>query len=132
MESAVPLPSNRSFGTVFVVFFFLVGTLIWWKGGRVYPWFFGASGLVLMVTLSIPRVLTPFNKAWMRLAEVLNRIVSPIVMGVIFFGLITPMALIMRMAGRDSMNRKFDRDVSSYWIRRDPPGPDPTGLPNQF
>lgn len=132
MESGVPLPSNRSFGVVFVVFFFLVGALIWWKGGQFHPWLFGASGLVLWVTLTIPRVLTPFNRAWMTLAELLNRIVSPLVMGVIFFGLFTPMAIVMRMAGRDVMHRKFDKTAASYWIRRDPPGPDPTGLPNQF
>ena len=68
----------------------------------------------------------------MKLAALLNHVVSPIVMGVIFFGIVTPVAKLMRLAGRDAMNRRFEVNLQSYWIERQPPGPDPKGLPNQF
>jgi len=129
---AMPLPSNRSFGTLFVVVFGLLGAYSWWRGGAVFPWAFGLSVLTLVVTLAKPDWLAPANRAWMKLAELLNRAVSPIVLGVIFFGVLTPTALLIRMVGRDVMKRRFEPAARTYWVERDPPGPDPVGLPNQF
>jgi hypothetical protein len=126
------LPSNRSFGTLFVVVFGLLGAYSWWRGGAVYPWAFGLSGLTFLVTLAKPDWLAPANRAWMKLAELLNRVVSPIVLGVIFFGIFTPTAWAMRLAGRDAMKRDFEPAARTYWVEREPPGPDPAGLPNQF
>ena len=128
----VPLPSNRSFGILFVVVFGLLGAYSWWRGGTVYPWAFGLSVLTLVVTLAKPEWLAPANRAWMKLAELLNRVVSPIVLGVIFYGVFTPTAWVMRLAGRDAMKRRFEPATRTYWIERAPPGPDPAGLPNQF
>ena len=128
----VPLPSNRSFGTLFVVVFGLLGAYSWWRGGAMYPWAFGLSVLTLGVTLAKPDWLAPANRAWMKLAELLNRVVSPIVLGVIFFGIFTPTAWAMRLAGRDAMKRAFEPAARTYWVEREPPGPDPAGLPNQF
>ena len=128
----VPLPSNRSFGTLFVVVFGLLGGYSWWRGGAVYPWAFGLSVLTLAITLARPDWLAPANRAWMKLAEWLNRIVSPIVLGVIFYGIFAPTAWVMRLAGRDAMKRRFEPAARTYWVERDPPGPDPAGLPNQF
>ena len=79
-----------------------------------------------------PKTLAPLNRLWMKLAALLNRVVSPVVMGVIFFGLFTPVAWFMRAIGRDTMRRRFDPELQSYWIERTPPGPDPQGLPDQF
>ena len=59
-------------------------------------------------------------------------IVSPIVLGVMFFGVFTPIGIVMRLAGRDAMRRRLDPPARTYWQDRDPPGPDPSGLPNQF
>ncbi len=126
------LPSNRSFGTLFVAVFGLLGAYSWWRDGAVYPWAFGLSLLTLVVTLAKPDWLAPANRAWMKLAELLNRVVSPIVLGLIFYGIFTPTAWVMRVAGRDAMKRRFEPAARSYWVERDPPGPDPTGLPNQF
>ena len=128
----VPLPSNRSFGTLFVVVFGLLGIYSWWRGGALYSWAFGLSALTLVVTLGKPDLLAPANRAWMKLAELLNCVVSPIVLGVIFFGMFTPIAWVMRRAGRDAMKRRFEPSAPTYWVERDPPGPDPAGLPNQF
>ena len=132
MMSSAPLPSNRSFGTLFVVVFAIVGAYVWWRGGRAHGWWFGMSGLTLAVTLLKPDWLTPANRAWMKLAEILNRIVSPVVLGVIFFGMFAPIGWAMRLAGRDALKRRFEREARSYWVDRTPPGPDPADLPNQF
>lgn len=131
-ESPLPLPSDRSFGTVFVVFFALLAALGWWRGWPWAAWPAGLSLLTLAVTLARPSLLHPLNKAWMKLAEWLNLIVSPIVLGAIYFALFTPMAACMRMVGRDALRRRTEPGATSYWVRRDPPGPDPKSLPNQF
>jgi hypothetical protein len=131
MSSSATLPSNRSFGTLFVIVFAIVGGFVWWRGGG-FGWWFGLSGLTLLVTLVKPDWLAPLNRAWMKLAEILNRIVSPLVLGVMFFGLFAPMGWGMRLAGRDALKRRLEPKARTYWIEREPPGPDPAGLPNQF
>lgn len=127
-----PLPSDRSFGTLFVAVFGLLGTYSWWRGGPAYPWAFGLSALTLIVTLARPQLLAPANRAWMKLAEVLHHVVSPVVLGIVFFGILTPTAWVMRLAGRDALKRRFEPAARTYWVEREPPGPDPAGLPNQF
>ncbi len=132
MTSSAPLPSNRSFGTLFVVVFALVGAVVWWRGGHAHGWWFGLSVLTLLLTLFRPDWLAPANRAWMKLAEILNRVVSPVVLGIIFFGMFAPVGWAMRLARRDALRRRFEPGARSYWIEREPPGPDPAGLPNQF
>jgi len=127
-----PLPSNRAFGGLFVVIFSLIGLWSLWKQGSTYPWWFGASVLTLLVTLVAPGLLAPLNRAWMKLAEVLHRIVSPVVLGALFFLVITPFGWVKRRSGWDPMRRKYDPAGNSYWIDRSPPGPDPDSFPNQF
>ena len=127
-----PLPSNRSFGALFVVVFALLGAYGWWRGYGSYVWALALSALTLLLTLVKPAWLAPANRAWMKLGELLHRIVSPIALGIIFFGVVTPMALGMRLIGRDAMKRRFEPSARTYWIERTPPGPDPSGLPNQF
>lgn len=126
------LPSDRSFGILFTVVFALLGGYLWGKDLAPPGWLFAASGITLLVTLTVPDRLAPFNRAWMKLAEGLHRIVSPLVLGLIFYGLFTPIAWGMRLAGRDVMQRRFAPESATYWQDRDPPGPDPDGLPNQF
>jgi hypothetical protein len=109
------LPSDRSFGWTFTGVFALVAFF--------QPWLLALAALTALVTVIRAHWLAPFNRAWMKLAEVLHRVVSPVVLGVIFFGLFTPVAMVMRAFGRDAMARRFDPALPSYWIRRDPPGP---------
>ena len=81
----------------------------------------------------IAKVLHPLNVAWMWFGGVLHRIVSPIVLGIIFFGVFTPVALIFKLRGRDALNRRFESLQSSYWLHRTPPGPDAErSFPRQF
>jgi hypothetical protein len=84
------------------------------------------------VTLWREQWLTPLNRAWMKLGELLGRVVSPIVLGLVFYGVFTPVALVMRLAGRDAMHRRWDRDAPTYWVDRDPPGPPDDSFRNMF
>ena len=126
------LPSNRSFGAVFSVFFGLVFAWRFWKGDD-WAWLWLALAvLVLLVTVIASDWLTPFNRAWMRLGLLLNKIVSPVVLGVLFFGVITPTGILMRTLGRDPMRRGYEPHAKSYWIDRKPPGPVSDTLNRQF
>jgi hypothetical protein len=127
------IQANRSFGIVFVVFFALVGTRYWWHSNRAYPYFFGISLLVGATTLLKPSLLTRFNQAWVTLGEILHRVVNPVVLGIMFFGVMTPLGVIVRLLSkRDAMRIDYEPNSTSYWIVRDPPGPDPDSFPNQF
>jgi hypothetical protein len=130
--NANQLPSNRSFGSLFAVVFALVGGYVWWRGGSAHPWWLGLSGLTLLVTLARPSLLAGLNRAWMKLAELLSKVVSPVVLGLMFYAVLTPVGIAMRLFGRDAMKRKVDPRAPSYWEDRTPPGPDPSSLPYQF
>jgi hypothetical protein len=131
LNNATP-PSNRSFGTLVAVVFGLFGAWGWWHLGVFRAWTFSLSGLTLAVTVARPDWLGPANRAWMRLAALLHRGVTPIVLGGIFFGIFTPIGWGMRRAGRDALKRGFEPAASTYWVERDPPGTDPARLKNQF
>jgi hypothetical protein len=125
-------PSNRYFGGVFTVFFALVGAYSLWRGGTAYAWAFGLAAVTAVVTIARPEWLAPLNRLWMKFGELLHGIVSPVVLGLIFYGVFTPVAFVMRMAGRDAMKRKFEPTAPTYWIGRDPPGPAADSFRDQF
>lgn len=133
--STPPLPSNIHFGGLFVVVFALLASWAAWRGAT--PWatgFAAASSLFLLLTLTAPRRLTPLNRAWMALGHLLGRIISPIVLGLMFYGLITPVALVQRLRGRDALRLRAFRDpkLASHWVRRDPVGPAPESFRRQY
>ncbi len=130
--SPILLPSDRSFGFTFAVVFALAGGWLAWKQSGYTVTAFVLAAVFLLAALAIPKVLHPLNVAWMHLGHLLNKIVSPIVMGVIFFGLVTPIAAVMRLRGRDVLRRRYDPASRSYWIERNPPGPDGSTFPQQF
>ena len=125
-------PSNRSFGWVFTAFFTLIGAHSLWRGGVTYPWEFGLAAVTAVVTIARPEWLAPPNRLWMKFGELMHRVVSPVVLGVIFYGVFTPIGFVMRMAGRDTMKRKFKAAAPTYWIERDPPGPPAESFRDQF
>ena len=131
-SQSMPLPSNRSFGALFVVVFLLVGAWSLWRGGTAYPWWFAASAVVAAVTLLAPASLTPLNRAWMKFGALLGRIVNPIVLGILFYGMIAPAGWIKRRRGWDPMRMTLEPEADSYWIDRRPPGPPPDSLDKQF
>lgn len=127
------LPSERTFGLVFVGIFLLVAAYGWYKqfsNAWVYIFLILAS-IFLLFTLVAPKLLGPLNKAWYQLGLFLGRFVSPIVLGILFFIVITPVAIAMRMAGRDALKLR-KQHVDSYWIERKPPGPEPESFKEQF
>lgn len=125
--------SDRSFGLVFAVVFGLVGTYHLWHGSL---WTGGAAIvgalLLLAVALVRPAWLAWPNRLWFRFGLLLHRVVNPLVMGLLFYGCVLPIGLALRLAKYDPLRRKFDAAVPSYWIHRQPPGPDPRSLANQF
>ena len=126
------LPSNRSFGWTFTGIFVIAGVYGLWKGGAALPWLLPLAALTALVTLTRDTWLAPLNRAWMALGLLLGRVVSPFVLGVIFYGVFTPVAWVMRLAGRDAMCRRLDPAAASYWVKRDPPGPADDSYRNMF
>jgi len=131
-EFAKP-PSERSFGLQFSLILAGIGGLGFFKGwgAQTIALFFTFSLILALVTFFVPRVLAPCNRAWFKLGQTLGRIVNPIVLGIIFFVVLTPFAIIARRLGRDELRLKR-RKVDSYWVNRVPAGPAGESLKNQF
>jgi hypothetical protein len=125
--------SNRKFGFLFAVLFGLLSINSAYHNSNamnVCGWLI-ASIVIVLIAFVTPGLLTPLNKAWMKLGDVMGMIVSPLVLGIIFFFLITPVAIIGRMFCRDELRLK-KANVNSYWITRLPPGPAGDSFKNQF
>lgn len=124
--------SDRVFGFVFAVVFLVIGLwpLLGGSGPRFWSLFL-AGGFALLA-LAFPRVLSPLNRLWTRFGLLLHRIVSPLVLGLIFTVAVTPVALMMRLFGKDPLRRRYDSGAESYWIEREDPGPAPETMRNQF
>ena len=127
------LPSERTFGFVFTGIFLIVAGYLWYHDGKPV-----AIQVVLVLAVAffafalfMPIVLRPLNKAWYKLGLLMGRVVSPIVLGILFFILITPIAIVMRLAGRDPLKLR-KQNVESHWIERVPPGPESTSFKDQF
>jgi hypothetical protein len=119
--SEIELPSNRKFGFFFTFVFALAATYFRYSANLTWTYvFISAAVAFLLVTLIMSDVLLPLNKLWMRLGLLLGMIVSPIVLGVIFFGLFTPIAILMRLSGRDELRLKVTQKTS-HWISRKEP-----------
>ena len=124
--------SERSFGIVFAVVFTIIGLWPLWDGGPFRLWALAGAGIFLAAGLFFPALLRPFNRLWFNFGMALHNIVNPLVMGLLFYLTVTPIALIMRVTGKDPLNRKFDPQAKSYWIVRDPAGPAPDTMRRQF
>ena len=133
LTSDPKLPSERRFGTLFTLVFVVIGAWGHYKGGNpaVSTAWFIVAAVVAVVTLAAPRMLAPFNLAWFKLGLLMGKVVSPIVLGVIFFVILTPVAVLGRLFGRDELRLKR-KSVQSYWIDRVPPGPAGDSFKNQF
>jgi hypothetical protein len=124
--------SDRSFGFVFTAFFFIVGILPLIHGRGLRLWALGLALAFLLLSLTVPHVLAPANRAWTKFGLLLHGIVSPIALGILFFGVVTPTGFIMRLLSSDPLRLRFDQSSTSYWVVRTPPGPDADSLKNQF
>jgi hypothetical protein len=124
--------SNRSLGIVFAGVFGLIGLWPLVFGGTVRTWSLALGAVFLVLAFLAPALLGPLNRLWTRFGLLLHRIVSPIVLGIMFFLVITPIAWLMRLFGKRPLRLGFDRAAGTYWIERRPPGPPPQSLGDQF
>ena len=124
----IKIGSNRSFGIVFFIVFLLIAIYPLINGDELRLWFLSISIIFLFLGLINSRILNPFNKLWFKFGILLGKIVSPLVMGIIFFLVVTPIGLIMRLLNKDLLNLKFNKN-SSYWIEKNQPK---SKMKNQF
>ena len=131
-KEEVKVSSDRSFGIVFTLVFLAVGVWVV-SGGQSKGWlFFVSAALFLVVAIARPSILGPLNRAWARLGLLLGQVFNPILLGVVFFLVVTPMAVIRRLLGKDSLHLKSNPDLKSYWIDRSPAGPKFGSMTKQF
>ena len=112
-------PSNRSFGFLFTLVFALIGLTPWWRGGPVRLWAIAVAAVVGLVAIAAPRALAPLNRVWLRLGLAMHRVVNPVIMGALFFLVVTPFGLVRQVMGKGLTPRLLkDPRASTYWIDR--------------
>lgn len=127
----IELPSNRKFGLFFTFIFLIAAIYFYLDDHEILLYIFGLLVITFLVTsIFNPKVLSPLNIIWMRFGFLIGKIIGPIVMGVIFFGIFTPLAIIMRLFGRDELNLRYKKNDSD-WVKRKQ-GPQVTLFKNQF
>ena len=112
------ISSNRSFGLLFFIVFALIALWPLMSGGQLRIWPVPISLIFLVLGLLNSKLLGPLNSIWVKLGELLGRIIAPIVMAIIYFTILTPIGLLMRLTGKDLLKLKFLKK-NSYWIRRE-------------
>ncbi|WP_028878158.1 SxtJ family membrane protein [Terasakiella pusilla] len=127
--------SDRSFGLTVGGILALIAAYRLWSSGILDT--FGIILLAIAVPLFLlglvyPKILAPLNKAWTKLGFLMFKIVNPIIMFLVYVITIVPIGLLMRLAGKDPMRMKLDKEAKSYWIERDPAGPSPESMKKQF
>ena len=124
----IKVGSNRSFGIVFFVVFFLIAIYPLLSEGDVRLWSLFISIIFLILGILNSKILSPLNKIWFKFGIFLGKIVSPLVMGLIFFAVVTPIGILMRFLNKDLLNLKFNKN-STYWIEKNGPK---SKMKNQF
>tara|TARA_Y100001970_G_C14240541_1_gene864649 strand:- start:247 stop:639 length:393 start_codon:yes stop_codon:yes gene_type:complete len=118
-NTKVKISSNRSFGLVFFILFLCIALWPLIYDGSIRTWSVIIATIFLVLGILNSKLLNPLNKLWFKLGMILGSIVAPLVMGVIFFIVVTPIGLFMRIMGKDLLRVKFDKKARSYWIKRD-------------
>ena len=113
-----PQNSNKSFGLLFFIVFLIIGLWPIKNGDSLNIYFIAISITFLILGLINSKLLSPLNKIWIKLGEVLGIIISPIVMFLVYFIVLTPISLIIRLFGKDLLGLKFFKKNDSYWIIR--------------
>tara|TARA_Y100000741_G_scaffold224337_1_gene171294 strand:- start:170 stop:553 length:384 start_codon:yes stop_codon:yes gene_type:complete len=124
----IKISSNRSFGIVFFVVFLIISLYPLAYNGEIRLWSLVISLIFLILGLINSKILTPLNKIWFKFGIFLGKIISPLIMGIIFFLVVTPIGFIMRIFGKDVLNLKYNKN-ESYWIEKNGPK---SKMKNQF
>ena len=128
MSSDIKIGSNRSFGVVFFIFFLFISLYPLINDGEVRLWSLLISLIFLVLGIFKSKILTPLNKVWFKFGILIGSVISPIIMGIIFFLIVTPIGLFMRAIGKDLLNLKYNNN-KSYWIEKNGPK---SKMKNQF
>jgi len=131
-EEHIEGSSDRSFGLIFAGAFLLIAGLPLFHGGTLRWWSVIVAVMFALLALLKPTLLAGLNRMWLKLGIMLGKIVSPIALGILFFVVITPIGIMLRLSGKDPLRLKFRPEADSYWIPREPPGPPPGSMNNQF
>ncbi len=131
-DDGTKIGSERNFGLVFAGVFGVLALLPVVRLHAPHYWLLGVSAAFLVAALAAPQVLRPLNQVWFRFGLLLHRVVSPVILGLLFFVTVTPIAVIYRLRGKDPLRLKLDRAAASYWIVREPPGPAADTMSKQF
>ena len=110
--------SNKSFGLLLFVVFLILGLWPLKNGENLNFYFITASVVFLLLGLINSKLLSPLNKSWIKLGEILGIVIAPIVMALVYFVILTPVSLIVRIFGKDLLDLKFLKEKDSYWIKR--------------
>ena len=124
----IKISSNRSFGIVFFVVFLLIALYPLTYSEELRIWSVIISLIFMVLGLINSKILTPLNKLWFRFGIFLGKIISPVIMGIIFFLVVTPIGLVMRLLGKDLLNLRYNKN-KSYWIEKNDPK---SKMKNQF
>ena len=127
-NTEIKISSNKSFGVVFFIVFLIVSIYPLINNGELRIWSLITAIIFLILGLINSKVLTPLNKLWFKFGLLLGKVVSPLIMGIIFFFVVTPTAFIMRIIGKDLLNLKFN-NKKTYWIEKTGPK---SKMKNQF
>ena len=118
MKPQIKLPSNRNFGIVFFIVFLVISLWPLISQGEIRLWSLIIACIFLVLGILNSKILLPLNKMWFKFGIFLGNFIAPFVMGLVFFLVVTPTGLIMRILGKDLLNLKFSKN-SSYWIKRE-------------
>lgn len=127
-QNDIKIGSNKSFGIVFFIVFLLISLYPLTNHENIRIWSLIISLIFLILGLLNSKILNPFNKLWFKFGMILGRIISPIIMSIIFFLVVTPIALIMKLLKKDLLNLKFNK-TNTYWIEKSGPK---SKMKNQF
>lgn len=129
---AVNTGSNRNFGLTFAAIFLIFALWPWLRhGNEVRLWALFASMVFILLAIFADHFLSPLNKFWFKLGLSMHAVVSPVIMLLLFYGAVTPTALVLRLLGKDLLNLKI-QNTKTYWIKRRPLGPDSGSMRNQY
>ncbi len=109
--------SDKNFGVIFSVFFFLIGLWPLLSLNPIRVWSICLAIIFLVLSFFRPNILRPLNNSWVKLGEILGKIIAPIIMALIFFTILTPISFLVRILGKDLLKLKFSKK-NSYWIQR--------------
>ena len=113
----------RKFGITIGIAFAILGALFLWRGKAAWIYLEASAALFLICGLIFPKILQPIEFIWMKFAYYLGIVVTHVLVTLTFFLIITPLGLLLRLLGKDLLQMKFDKKISSYWIPSDPKGP---------